>query len=274
MAASKLDAHALLTSQGWRGAGHSLHPTSDDTGLKHHLLIRREGTDGRGLGSGRDQRKAEAWWLNAFDQALRGIDTGGAGGGLRQTVPGARLELNRITARGAAKYTGARGLYTCFVRGGLLRGSAEVGEGGLLTPPDSGAATPAVSENEKDGRGDEAGKKKDKKEKKEKKDKKDKKARKEKKEEEEVKEETKEERRARRAEKKQKKEQEAEEKTARKEAKRKVAAKAEKKALKAQKKAAKESLKAGETREERRARRQARRAKKEEKRRRRKDSEG
>jgi nucleolar protein TMA23 len=246
---SRLDAHALLTSQGWRGTGHSLHPTSDATGLRHHLLIKREGTDGRGLGSGKAQQKADAWWLNAFDQALKGLDTGGiAGAGLRQTVPGARLDLERITARGAAKYTGCRGLYTCFVRGGLL------------TPPDSGAGTPEAA-SETCSSGEEKKRRKEKK-----------KAAAEKEEDEE---ETKEERRARQVEKKQRKEKEAEEKAARKEAERKAAAKAEKKAQKkVQKKAAKEALKTGETKEERRARREARRARKDEKRQKRKDSEG
>ncbi|KAH8682454.1 hypothetical protein BX600DRAFT_506049 [Xylariales sp. PMI_506] len=224
-----MDAHALLTAQGWRGHGHSLHPTSDDTGLKHHILIKREGNDGRGLGAKKDH-KQEAWWMNAFDQALKGIDT--SSGGMKQTVAGGTLALSKITARGSAKYTGSRGLYSCFVSGGLLKGS--VGEGGLLTPPASGAGTPAAVEDE---------------------------------------EESEEQRRARKKAKKLKKAQEANikekntkksEKQSKKEVTAKAAAKVEKKALK---KAAKEALKAGETKEERRARRDARRAKKEEKRR-------
>ena len=109
-----MDAHALLTSQGWRGTGHSLHPTNDGNGLTHHILIRRN-DDGAGLGSKKDH-KAEAWWMSAFDQALKGIDvSGGAGGsGVKQTlrVGGA---LGKITSKGAAKYTGSRGLYQSFV---------------------------------------------------------------------------------------------------------------------------------------------------------------
>jgi nucleolar protein TMA23 len=136
-----MDAHALLVSQGWRGTGHSLHPTNDETGLKHHLLMKREGNDGRGLGAGKDH-KQEAWWMNAFDQALKGIDT--SSGSMKQTVTGGRLELDKITSRGAGKYTGTRGLYYSFVKGGTLQGS--VGTTGLLTPPDSGAGTPAGDE--------------------------------------------------------------------------------------------------------------------------------
>ncbi|KAK6065136.1 DNA-directed RNA polymerase ii subunit rpb1 [Seiridium cupressi] len=141
---SKLDAHALLTSQGWRGKGHSLHPTDDGTGLKHHILIKREGSDGRGLGSRKDH-KQEAWWMNAFDQALKGIDT--TSGSMKQTTSGGKLDLEKITARGLKKYTGNSGLYTCFVKGGLLKGSVEQ-TGGLLTPPDSGTGTPAAEERQ------------------------------------------------------------------------------------------------------------------------------
>ncbi|KAI8961996.1 hypothetical protein F5Y11DRAFT_206275 [Daldinia sp. FL1419] len=134
-----MDAHALLTAQGWRGKGHTLHPTSDKTGLTHHLLIKRN-NDGSGLGSKKGDHKAEAWWLNAFDQALKGIDT--KSGTMKQTLKGGALE--KIASRGAAgKYTGTRGLYSSFVRGGVMEGT--VGQNlvtGLPTPPDSGVGTP------------------------------------------------------------------------------------------------------------------------------------
>ncbi|KAI1131810.1 hypothetical protein F5Y10DRAFT_35475 [Nemania abortiva] len=223
-----MNAHALLTAQGWRGTGHSLHPTSDSNGLTHHILIKRN-QDGSGLGSKKDH-KQEAWWLNAFDQALKGIDM--KSGTMKQTLKGGALE--KITARNpATKYTGARGLYTSFVRGGVMEGSANDPAASLLTPPDSGAGTPLATEpetkNGKDSR----------------------------------REETKEERRARREAKRLKKA----EKEAQKEALKRAAEKVEKKkAKKAERQAAKEKLKAGETKEERRARRDARRRRKEKKR--------
>ncbi|KAI1459489.1 hypothetical protein F4805DRAFT_64403 [Annulohypoxylon moriforme] len=220
-----MNAHALLTAQGWRGTGHSLHPTNDDTGLKHHLLIKRN-DDGRGLGSKKDH-KQEAWWLNAFDQALKGIDT--KTGTMKQTLRGGALE--KITAKGAAsKYTGTRGLYSSFVKGGMMEGT--VGTNlvtGLPTPPDSGVGTPAAA-NSTDG------------------------------DEKEGKQETKEERRARREAKRLRKA----EKQASKEAEERAARKVEKKKAK---KAEREQIKARETKEERRARRDARRKRKEEKRR-------
>ncbi|KAI1089901.1 hypothetical protein F5B19DRAFT_465541 [Rostrohypoxylon terebratum] len=221
-----MNAHALLTAQGWRGTGHSLHPTNDSTGLKHHLLIKRN-DDGRGLGSKKDH-KQEAWWLNAFDQALKGIDT--KSGTMKQTLHGGALE--KITAKGAAgKYTGSRGLYSSFVRGGLMEGTVGVSlVAGLPTPPESGAGTPAAGNST-----DEEGK-------------------------EETKKETKEERMARREAKRLRKA----EKRAKKEEEEQAARKVEKKKAK---KAERQRAKDGETKEERRARREARRKRKEEKRR-------
>ncbi|KAI0804400.1 hypothetical protein GGR55DRAFT_315488 [Xylaria sp. FL0064] len=224
-----MNAHALLTAQGWRGTGHSLHPTSDSNGLTHHILIKRN-QDGSGLGSKKDH-KQEAWWLNAFDQALKGIDM--KSGTMKQTLKGGALE--KITARNAAtKYTGARGLYTSFVRGGVMEGSVNDPAASLPTPPDSGAGTPLATEPE--AKIEKKGKR----------------------------EETKEERRARREAKRLRKA----EKEAQREAQRRAAEKVEKKkAKKAERQAAKEKVKASETREERRARRDARRKRKEEKRR-------
>ncbi|KAI0882213.1 uncharacterized protein GGS22DRAFT_170465 [Annulohypoxylon maeteangense] len=220
-----MNAHALLTAQGWRGTGHSLHPTSDDKGLKHHLLIKRN-DDGRGLGSKKDH-KQEAWWLNAFDQALKGIDT--KTGTMKQTLRGGALE--KITAKGAAgKYTGTSGLYSCFVKGGMMEGTVGVKMvTGLPTPPESGVGTPAATNSSTDE------------------------------DEKEERKETKEERRARREARRLRKA----EKHKRKDAEERAARKVEKKKAK---KAERQRTQAGETKEERRARREARRKRKEEKR--------
>lgn len=148
-------------------------------------------------------------------------------GTMKQTLKGGALE--KITARNTVtKYTGVRGLYSSFVRGGVMEGSANDPAASLPTPPDSGAGTPlATTDSEtKDG---ERG-------------------------------ETKEERRARREAKRLRK--------AEKEARKRAAEKVEKKkAKKAERRAAKEKRRAGESKEERRARRDARRRRKEEKRR-------
>ncbi|KAI2614856.1 hypothetical protein GGR54DRAFT_320903 [Hypoxylon sp. NC1633] len=222
-----MDAHAILRAQGWRGTGHSLHPTNDGTGLKQRLLMKRN-DNGAGLGSKKGAHKADAWWLSAFDQALKGIDA--SNGSLKQTHKGGTLELDKITARGAAsKYTGSSGLYSSFVRGGVLEGTVGLDVAtGLPTPPDSGVGTPVAGAGSSVGEAD--------------------------------KKETKEERKARREAKRSRKA----EKQAKQESDERAARKVEKKNAK---KPEREQAKAGETKEERRARRDARRKRKEEKRR-------
>ncbi|KAK3984389.1 hypothetical protein QBC44DRAFT_353695 [Cladorrhinum sp. PSN332] len=134
-----MDAHALLKSQGWRGKGHTLHHTSNSIGLAKPLLISRN-TDGRGIGTN-THYTSDQWWLDAFDQKLKGLDTS-KNGTLTQTVKAGKLD---VIASGVkqGKYTGAKGLYACFVRGGLLDGtqSPEEEEG-------SGASTPVESRRE------------------------------------------------------------------------------------------------------------------------------
>jgi nucleolar protein TMA23 len=113
-----MNAHALLTSQGWRGSGHSLHPTSDSTGLSRPLLVAQKANT---LGLGKKQHKtADMWWMNAFDKSLKGLDTS-AEGKVVQTVTNAGLDM---VVKGGAKYVGNRGgLYASFVRGESLSGT-------------------------------------------------------------------------------------------------------------------------------------------------------
>ncbi|OBT52950.1 hypothetical protein VE04_06725, partial [Pseudogymnoascus sp. 24MN13] len=68
-----MNAHALLTSQGWRGSGHSLHAHSDSIGLARPLLVSQKQNT---LGVGKKQhRTSDMWWMNAFDKSLQGLDT-------------------------------------------------------------------------------------------------------------------------------------------------------------------------------------------------------
>jgi nucleolar protein TMA23 len=130
-----MDAHALLKSQGWRGHGHTLHHTSNSIGLAKPLLISRN-TDGRGIGT-KQHYTSDQWWLDAFDQKLKGLDTS-KDGTVTQTVTTGKLD---VIASGVkqGKYTGAKGLYACFVRGEMLDGSRSAAE-------ESGASTPASTE--------------------------------------------------------------------------------------------------------------------------------
>ena len=70
-----MDASALLTAQGWRGAGHTLHATSDSVGLARPLLLeRRRENEGLGAQKGYSHATSNQWWMDAFDQQLRGLE--------------------------------------------------------------------------------------------------------------------------------------------------------------------------------------------------------
>ncbi|KAK1767087.1 hypothetical protein QBC33DRAFT_77137 [Phialemonium atrogriseum] len=111
-----MDAAALLKSQGWRGKGHSLHPTDNSIGLANPLLLSRN-SDGRGIGQ-KKHFTSDQWWLDAFDQKLKGLDTSGKG--VVQSVTNGALDL--VTA-GNGKFSGTSSLYATFVRGGMLEGT-------------------------------------------------------------------------------------------------------------------------------------------------------
>ncbi|KAK4227585.1 hypothetical protein QBC38DRAFT_477336 [Podospora fimiseda] len=136
-----MDAHALLKSQGWRGKGHTLHHTSNSIGLTNPLLISRN-TDGRGIGT-KTHYTSDQWWLDAFDQKLKGLDTS-KDGKITQTVVSGKLD---VIASGVkqGKYTGAKGLYAFFVRGGTLNGTDEQGE-----EEESGRSTPVEKDDKKE----------------------------------------------------------------------------------------------------------------------------
>ena len=112
-----MDAHALLTSQGWRGTGHSLHSSSDSIGLSRPLLVSKKSNT---LGVGKKQHKtSDMWWMNAFDKSLQGLDTSKEGE-VVQTITNGGLDM---VAKGGGKYVGTGGLYSCFVRGEGLSGT-------------------------------------------------------------------------------------------------------------------------------------------------------
>lgn len=131
-----MDAHALLTSQGWRGSGHSLHKTDDGIGLAKPILASRKNNT---LGIGRKNHvTSDQWWLNAFDEQLKGLDTSNKTSVVQtNTKP---TKLDGLLTHGAGKYTGANALYACFVSGGMLHGT--------LQPDAEGESTDATPEAE------------------------------------------------------------------------------------------------------------------------------
>jgi nucleolar protein TMA23 len=111
-----MDAHALLTSQGWRGYGHSLHPTSDNTGLTRPLMVSSKPNN---HGVGKKHHTSDMWWLNAFDASLKGLDTS-TEGKVVQTVTSGGLDMVK---KGGARFVGNGGLYSVFVKGEGLEGT-------------------------------------------------------------------------------------------------------------------------------------------------------
>lgn len=108
-----MNAHALLSAQGWRGTGHSLHKTDDSIGLAKPLLLSRKDNT---LGLGQKQHfTSDQWWMNAFDEQLKGLDTSKEGK-VVQTVTTGKLN-------GLEKGMGKWSVYTTFVRGGFLEGT-------------------------------------------------------------------------------------------------------------------------------------------------------
>ncbi|KAG5921069.1 hypothetical protein E4U42_005996 [Claviceps africana] len=109
-----MDASALLQSQGWRGKGHSLHKTDDTIGLSKPLLLNRKDNT-KGLGT-KAHFTSDQWWMNAFDEQLKGLETTKEGK-VTQTITTGKL--NAIEKGSLGKYS----LYTSFVRGGFLEGT-------------------------------------------------------------------------------------------------------------------------------------------------------
>jgi nucleolar protein TMA23 len=144
-----MDAAALLKSQGWRGKGFSLHPTDNAIGLSKPLLISRN-TDGRGIGQ-KTHYTSDQWWLHAFDQKLKGLDTSKKGT-VVQSVTQGKLDVI-APSQPNGKYTGVSGLYASFVRGGMLEGTLEAetvtGESTDATPVTSEDSEGSVSRKER-----------------------------------------------------------------------------------------------------------------------------
>ncbi|KAK7430223.1 hypothetical protein QQZ08_003198 [Neonectria magnoliae] len=108
-----MDAHALLSAQGWRGTGHSLHKTDDSIGLAKPLLLSRKDNT-KGLGQ-KQHFTSDQWWMSAFDEQLKGLDTSKKGKVVQTVTTG---KLNTID-----KNLGKYSVYTSFVRGGFLEGT-------------------------------------------------------------------------------------------------------------------------------------------------------
>ncbi|KFA63029.1 hypothetical protein S40285_07237 [Stachybotrys chlorohalonatus IBT 40285] len=109
-----MDAHALLTSQGWRGTGHSLHMTDDSIGLQKPIMLSKK-VGNKGIGKVQ-HFTSDQWWLHAFDEQLKGLDTSKEGKIVQNVTTG---KLNTFERGSLSKYS----VYSTFVRGGFLEGT-------------------------------------------------------------------------------------------------------------------------------------------------------
>lgn len=143
-----MDAHALLTSQGWRGSGHSLHKTDDTIGLARPILVSRKNN---ALGIGRKNHvTSDSWWLNAFDEQLKSLDTSNKTSIVQVKTNATKLE--GLLTHGAGKYTGANALYACFVSGGMLASTIKDNEEGESTDATPEAEAPPARKETKQER--------------------------------------------------------------------------------------------------------------------------
>lgn len=136
-----MDAHALLSKQGWRGHGHSLHHKDDSIGLAKPILFsRKDNTKGLGVSQ---HFNPDQWWLNAFDEQLKGIETDSKGR-VQQTVTTGKLDT--IAPGSLGKYS----VYTSFVSGGLLEGTVDLIEKASNPEPSSTTTTTSSSSSSDD----------------------------------------------------------------------------------------------------------------------------
>lgn len=121
-----MNASALLQSQGWLGAGHSL--DTSGRGIKKPLLIAHK-QDQLGLGQQKAaHRTDDQWWMRAFDESLATIGTG------------KESTLNQIRTKGVKR----GGLYGFFVRGEGIGGTIGSLGGSGESSATSGASTPVT----------------------------------------------------------------------------------------------------------------------------------
>lgn len=106
-----MDTAAYLTRQGWRGSGHSLHPSGH--GIAKPLLVSKK-NDVLGLGNRKNDALASQWWLKAFDTTLKQVNYG--------VVDGSSEPVERAASIFQRPFHN-NALYSNFVKGEGLSGT-------------------------------------------------------------------------------------------------------------------------------------------------------
>ena len=114
--ARSMNAAAYLTSQGWPGSGHALHP--DGRGISKPLLVSKK-TNVLGVGKKAQDAYADQWWSRAFDETLSSLNSPTTYK-KASTTDGAKAELPTVAP---SRWTTNGGLYGGFVRGQGLKGT-------------------------------------------------------------------------------------------------------------------------------------------------------
>ncbi|KAI9870957.1 MAG: hypothetical protein M1830_003587 [Pleopsidium flavum] len=122
-----MDTSAYLHRHGWRGSGHSLHPTG--RGISRPLLVSHK-QNVLGVGKKKHDAYADQWWARAFDSSLKGLDVN-----RDKEAPGVEVKIGTnggaldMVRRGGGKWVGREGLYGFFVKGEGLNGTMTPEEG-------------------------------------------------------------------------------------------------------------------------------------------------
>ncbi|KAL9000228.1 MAG: hypothetical protein Q9169_001130 [Polycauliona sp. 2 TL-2023] len=111
-----MNAAAYLTSQGWRGSGHALHPSGN--GISKPLLISQK-SNTLGVGKKAHDAYADQWWARAFDDTLKSLN------GQSTTKKSSTTAEAEVVKRAVVptRWSMGGGLYGGFVRGEGLRGT-------------------------------------------------------------------------------------------------------------------------------------------------------
>lgn len=117
-----MDTTAYLTRHGWRGDGHSLHPSG--YGIKKPLLVSQK-SNAFGIGKKKHDAHADQWWARAFDATLKDLNVSRDGtSGKAETVTfGVGAKQLDMVGRMGGKWAANGGLYGAFVRGQGLEGT-------------------------------------------------------------------------------------------------------------------------------------------------------
>lgn len=116
-----MDASAYLSRQGWRGDGHSLHPTG--RGIKKPLLISKK-SNTLGVGKQKHANVTNEWWSKAFDTALHNLELEkNQKTGETEAVKKGTWDTLDLMKAGGGMWAQNGGLYAGFIRGASLKGT-------------------------------------------------------------------------------------------------------------------------------------------------------